>query len=324
MRAALCKSLDGPDAIEIEEIADPIPEPDEVLIQVRATALNFFDTLIVRNQYQFKPPLPFAPGAEIAGEIEALGEQVEDFAIGDRVLAYIGWGGCQGKVAVKADQVALLPDGIDDAAASGVSVTYGTAMHGLKDRAELKSGETVVVIGASGGAGLAAVEIAKVMGARVIAVASSEEKLEVCRAHGADELVNYRSRDLKEALKTLTDGLGVDVVYDCVGGAASEAALRATAWEGRFLVIGFAAGEIPRIPLNLVLLKGCSIVGVFWGDFLKRDPGAHRANVEQILQWCAEGRLKPHIHGTYPLEQIKEALGVIERREAKGKVIVTP
>ena len=323
MKAALCKSLDGPAGLVIEDIAAPQPGPGEVLIAVKAAALNFFDTLITRGKYQSKPDLPFSPSAEVAGVIEALGPGVSGVRAGERVAAYVGWGGAREKVIAKIDAMVPIPDGVSDAVASGISVTYGTAIHGLKDRGHLKAGETVAVLGAAGGAGLAAVEIAKLMGARVIAVASSPEKLAVCREHGADEAVNYASADLKDGLRALTGGRGVDVVYDCVGGDSSEAALRAMAWHGRFLVVGFASGDIPKIPLNLLLLKGCDAVGVFWGEAVKRDPGANRANMGQVLDWIAQGRLAPRIHGTYPLADVREALGVIDRREAVGKVVLT-
>jgi NADPH2:quinone reductase len=322
MKAALCKSLDGPAGLVIEDIAVPQPGPGEVLIAVKAAALNFFDTLITRGNYQSKPDLPFSPSAEVAGVIEALGPGVTEVRVGERVAAYVGWGGAREKVVAKVDAIVPIPDGVSDAVASGISVTYGTAIHGLKDRGHLKAGETVAVLGAAGGAGLAAVEIAKLMGARVIAVASSTEKLAVCREHGADEAVNYASADLKDGLRTLTGGRGVDVVYDCVGGDSSEAALRAMAWQGRFLVVGFASGDIPKIPLNLLLLKGCDAIGVFWGEAVKRDPGANRANMRQVLDWIAQGKLAPRIHGTYPLADVREALGVIDRREAVGKVVL--
>ena len=323
MKAALCKSLGGPASLTVEEIAAPEPGPGEVLIAVKAAALNFFDTLITRGKYQSKPELPFSPAAEVAGVIAALGPGVTGLEAGDRVAAYLGWGGAREKVIARADAVVPIPAGVADEVAAGIAVTYGTAIHGLKDRAHLKPGETVAVLGAAGGAGLAAVELAKLMGARVIAVASSEDKLAVTRAHGADEAVNYAGTDLKDGLKALTGGRGVDVVYDCVGGESSEAALRAMAWQGRFLVIGFASGEIPRIPLNLLLLKGCDAVGVFWGEAVKRDPAGHRRNMRQILDWIAEGRLAPRVHGTFPLDGIREALDVIERREAVGKVVLT-
>jgi NADPH:quinone reductase len=323
MKAALCKSLDGPAGLVVEEIAVPQPGSGEVLIAVKAAALNFFDTLITRGKYQARPELPFSPSAEVAGVVEALGPGVSGVKVGDRVMAYLGWGGAREKVIAKAEALVAIPAGVSDEVAAGVSVTYGTAIHGLKDRAHLRGGETVAVLGAAGGAGLAAVEIAKLMGARVIAVASSPEKLAVTREHGADEAVNYGSADLKEGLRALTGGRGVDVVYDCVGGDSSEAALRATAWQGRFLVVGFASGDIPKVPLNLLLLKGCEAIGVFWGEAVKRDPGRHRANMRQVLDWVAAGRLNPRIHGTYPLSDIREAIAVLDRREAVGKVVLT-
>jgi NADPH:quinone reductase len=323
MKAALCKSLDGPAGLVVEDVAAPQPGPGEALIAVKAAALNFFDTLITRGKYQARPELPFSPSAEVAGVVEALGPGVSGVKVGDRVMAYLGWGGAREKVIAKAEALVVIPAGVSDEVAAGVSVTYGTAIHGLKDRAHLRGGETVAVLGAAGGAGLAAVEIAKLMGARVIAVASSPEKLAVTREHGADEAVNYGSCDLKEGLRALTGGRGVDVVYDCVGGDSSEAALRATAWQGRFLVVGFASGDIPKVPLNLLLLKGCEAIGVFWGEAVKRDPGRHRANMRQVLNWVAEGRLNPRIHGTYPLSEISEAIAVLDRREAVGKVVLT-
>ena len=323
MKAALCKTLDGPAGIVIEDIAPPQAGPGQVVIAVQAAALNFFDTLITRGKYQVKPELPFSPSGEVAGVVESLGPGVEGFAVGDRVIACVGYGGAREKVAVAADALVRIPGGVSDEIAAGVSVTYGTAIHGLKDRAQLKPGETVAVLGAAGGAGLAAVEIAKLMGARVIAVASSEEKLAVARAHGADEAVNYGADDLKAGLRALTGEAGVDVVYDCVGGPSSEAALRALGWQGRLLVVGFASGEIPKIPLNLLLLKGVAAIGVFWGEAVKRDPDGHRRNMEDVLRWVAEGKLHPRIHATFPLERTADAIAVLDRREAVGKVVLT-
>ena len=322
MKAALCKSLDGPEAVVIEEIADPVPGPGEAVVRVRAAALNFFDTLITRGKYQTKPALPFSPGGEIAGVVESLGPGVTGINVGDRVAAAVGYGGAREKVAVAAASLIPIPPSVPDAVASGVSVTFGTAIHGLKDRGRVKPGETVAVLGASGGAGQAAVEIAKLMGARVIAAASGD-KLDVCRASGADEVVDYDSVDLKQALKDLTGGRGVDVVYDCVGGKYAEPAVRALAWEGRFLVVGFAAGDIPKLPLNLLMLKGADAIGVFWGEAVRRDPARHRANMIEVLDWVAAGKLAPRIHATYPLAQIREAIGVLDRREATGKVVLT-
>lgn len=323
MKAALCKSLDGPAAVVIEDVAEPVAGEGEVVVRVRAAALNFFDTLITRGKYQSKPALPFSPSGEIAGVVEQVGANAGGLRPGDRVAAYVGWGGAREKIAIPAVAAIPIPDGVPDEIAAGISVTYGTAIHGLKDRAEIRPGETVAVLGASGGAGLAAVEIAKLMGSRVIAAASSEDKLAVCRAHGADLTINYDAVDLKDGLRSLTNGRGVDVVYDCVGDRYAEPAVRALAWKGRYLVVGFAAGDIPKLPLNLLLLRGAAAVGVFWGESVKRDPAGHRANMVAVLDWIAQGQLTPRLFGTFPLERIVDALGVIDRREAVGKVVVT-
>ncbi|MBY0224335.1 MAG: NADPH:quinone oxidoreductase family protein [Hyphomicrobium sp.] len=322
MRAVLCKRLDGPEALVIEDVPVAEPGPGEVAVTVRVAALNFFDTLITRGKYQHKPELPFSPAGEIAGVVARVGEGVSGFRPGDRVAAYLGWGGARDEVIVMTEAAIPIPSGVADEAAAGVPITYGTAIHGLKDRANVQPNEWVAVTGAAGGAGLAAIEIAKVLGARVIAVASSEEKLAICRAHGADAVIAYGKEDLKQALRERTGGAGVDVVYDCVGGDAAEPALRALRWNGRFLVVGFASGDIPKFPLNLLLVKGVSVMGVFWGEAVKRDPAGHRANMEFVLRAVADGRLRPHVHGTYPLERIVEAIGVLERREATGKVVV--
>lgn len=322
MKAALCKSLDGPGALVIEEIADPVPGPGEVVVRVRAAALNFFDTLITRGKYQTRPALPFSPSGEVAGIVESLGPGVTGVNVGDRVAAALGFGGAREKVAVAAANLIPIPPSVSDVVASAVSVTFGTAIHGLKDRGRLKPGETVAILGASGGAGQAALEIAKLMGARVIAAASGD-KVDVCRAAGADAVVDYDAVDLKQALKDLTDGRGVDVVYDCVGGKYAEPAVRALGWEGRFLIVGFAAGDIPSIPLNLLMLKGAAAIGVFWGEAVRRNPERHRANMIEVLHWVADGKLAPRIHATYPLDEIREAIGVLDRREATGKVVLT-
>ncbi len=324
MKAALCKSLDGPEAVVVEDIAEPAAGPGQAIVRVRAAALNFFDTLMTRGKYQFKPDLPFSPSGEIAGRVIALGPGAPESLIGARVAAYTGWGGAREMAAVAIASLIPIPDGVADEAAACVNVAYGTAMHALGDRARLAPGETAAVLGAAGGAGLAAIEIAKLMGARVVAVASSAEKLETCRKHGADELVDYRAADLKTALRDLTQGRGVDVVYDCVGGPATEAAARALAWGGRLLVVGFASGEIPRLPLNLLLLKGSEAVGVFWGEFVRRRPEAHRDNMRRVLDWAASGRLDIPVHRAFPLESIVPALWMIENREAVGKIVITP
>ena len=324
MRVVQFSEFGGIDALRLEEVAEPSPGPNEILIKVTAVGLNFFDTLVLRNKYQFSPRLPFSPGAEVAGSIEALGKGVSGFEVGQRVVAFISGNGCRERIVTKAANAVPIPDGVSDDVAAGIIITYGTALHALKDRANLKPEESVAVLGAAGGAGIAAVEIAKLMGAWVIAVASSEDKLEFARAHGADDGVNYSDVDLKRTLKELTTPNGVDVLYDCVGGDAAEPALRAMAWEGRYLVLGFASGEIPRIPLNLVLLKGCSVVGVFWTSFVERSPEQHRANTAQLLDWCKDRRISPHIHANFPLADTAKALRLIEDRKVNGKVIVNP
>jgi NADPH2:quinone reductase len=323
MKAALCKSLDGAKSLVVETVPEPSAGPGQAIVRVEAVGLNFADTLITSGKYQWKPDLPFSPGAEIAGVIESLSVEHPGLAPGQRIMAYVNWGGARQKIAVDAGALIPIPDAVPMTVAAGLSVTYGTAMHGLSDRGRLKSGETVVVTGAAGGAGQAAIEVAKLMGARVIAVASSPEKCAFAKAAGADETIEFPGTDLKAAVRALTDGNGADVVYDCIGGAASEPLVRVLAWQGRFLVVGFAAGEIPKIPLNLLLLRGAEMAGVFWGEAVRRAPERHRANMLQLLDWVAAGRLKPHIHGTYPLDQIGEALRVLERREATGKVVVT-
>ena len=324
MRVALFRQFGGPETMKIETMPDPEPGEGEVVIHATAVGLNFFDTLVLRDKYQITPPLPFSPGAEVAGTLDRLGAGVTGLRVGQRVVAFVGGNGCREKVVTKARNVIAIPDGVSDEVAAGIPVTYGTALHAFKDRAQLKAGETVAVLGAAGGAGLAAVEIAKLMGARVIAVASSGDKLAVAREHGADDAINYQSEDLKTRLKELTGRKGVDVLYDCVGGPHAEPALRSMAWEGRYLVLGFAAGEIPRLPLNLVMLKGCSIMGVFWTAFVERRPEQHRANTAQLLQWCQDGLIHPHVHGSYALVETAKALSLIETRKVTGKVIVKP
>jgi NADPH:quinone reductase len=324
MRVAQISEFGGIQALRLEEVVEPSPGPGEVLIKVTAVGLNFFDTLSLRNKYQVTPKLPYSPGAEIAGTIGAVGEDVTGINRGQRVVAFIGGNGCREKVVTSASKVVPIPDGVSDEAAAGISIAYGTALHGLKDRGDLKPGETLAVLGAGGGAGLAAVEIGKLIGARVIAVASSKEKLALARKHGADDGLNYEDEDLKTRLKDLTQSKGVDVLYDIVGGDHAEPSLRAMACEGRYLVLGFASGTIPRIPLNLVLLKGCSLVGVFWTAFVERNPERHRANMIMILDWCKGGRIVPHVHARFPLAETAKALQLIEDRKVTGKVIVNP
>lgn len=323
MKAALCKSLDGPQGLTVERLPEPVLKPGQALVSVKAIGLNFADTLITRGKYQYKPELPFSPGAEIAGIVEDISDPASGISPGQRVMAYVNWGGAAEKIAVDVQALIAIPDDVPMTVAAGLSVTYGTAMHGLRDRGCLSEGETVVVTGAAGGAGQAAIEIAKLMNARVVAVASSPEKCEIAIRAGADTAILFPGGDLKTEIRALTGGNGADVVYDCIGGQAAEPMVRALAWQGRFLVVGFAAGEIPKIPLNLLLLRGAEMAGVFWGESVRRDPARHRANMLQLLDWVAAGQLSPRIHATYPLERIVEALGVLERREATGKVVVT-
>lgn len=324
MKAALCKTLTGPDDIVIEDIAEPIAGPGEAVIAVKAAALNFLDTLAVRGKYQFKPPMPFSPASEFAGVVESVGAGVTNVKVGDRVFGSAGHGAAREKMAVKTDNLIMIPAGVSDEVAASVTVAYGTALHGLKDRGKLKAGENVVILGASGGAGLAAVELAKLMGGRVIACASTDEKLAVCKARGADALINYSSGDLKDEIRKQTGGNGADIVYDCVGDKFAEPAIRAMNWDGRYLVVGFAGGQIPKIPLNLLLLKSSSLVGVFWGAHAQRDPAENRANLKQLIEWVAEGKLRPHIHKVFPLSQTGDAIRELDRRASTGKVIIKP
>jgi NADPH2:quinone reductase len=324
MKAVLCSRFGGPDDLELKDIPAPSASAGEVVVSVKAAALNFFDTLLIAGKYQIKPPFPFSPASEFAGVVDGVGSGVTGFAPGDRVVGWMGSGAARERVAVKAERLVPLPAGLDFDRAAGLTVTYGTTVHALKDRAQLKPGETLAVLGAAGGTGLAAIELGKLMGARVIACASSADKLAFARDHGADEAINYGEEDLKDALRRVTGGRGVDVVYDPVGGAYAEAALRSIAWGGRFLVIGFAAGEIPKLPLNLVLLKGCDVRGVFWGQFTERFPEKHRANMAELLQRCAEGKLSAHVHAVYPLEKTAEALKMLADRKAMGKILLRP
>lgn len=324
MKAILSDRPGPADTLILADLPDPVPGPGEVLVDVAAVGLNFFDTLVIEDRYQFKPQRPFSPGGEFSGRVAALGAGVTEFAIGTRVAGHLKAGAAREKLLVPAAMLVPVPDGVSDAAAAGFCITYGTSLHGLADRADLKPGETVAVLGASGGVGQATIEIAKLMGARVIACASGADKLAVCRSLGADEVIDYNSEDLKERLKALTDGKGVDVIFDVVGGRYAEPALRAIAWKGRYLVVGFAAGEIPKIPLNLTLLKGCDIRGVFWGAAVDRDLAGYRRDMAQLLAWIAEGRLKVLIHGEYPLAETARALDELSGRRALGKVILKP
>ncbi len=322
MKAVLCKEFGPPESLTVSEVEEPTAGPGQVVLDVHACGVNFPDVLMIQDRYQFKPALPFAPGGEVAGVISEVGPGVEGFTPGDRVLASTGWGGFAEKLAVPAASLVRVPERMDLISAAAFLMTYGTSHHALKDRAHLQAGETLLVLGAAGGVGLAAVELGHAMGARVIAAASTDDKLALCRERGAHETINYATEDLKARAKALTGGAGVDVVYDPVGGPYSEPALRSIAWEGRFLVVGFAAGDIPRVPLNLALLKGCQIVGVFWGAFVGREPGRHRANVDELVSMWVAGTIRPHVSATYPLERAGEALRELADRRAKGKVVV--
>lgn len=322
MKAVLCKEYGPPDSLVLEDVESLKPAKGQVVVSVKACGVNFPDILIIQGKYQFKPPLPFAPGGEVAGIVKEVGEGIDSVNVGDRVIAFIGWGGFAGEVLTDTTRLIPIPADMDFTTAAAFVLTYGTSHYALKDRAQLKPGETLLVLGAAGGVGLAAVELGKVMGARVIAAASTGEKLEVCTQRGADEVINYLDEDLKVRVKELTGGNGVDVVFDPVGGDFSEAALRSMAWGGRHLVIGFTAGEIPRVPLNLPLLKGCSVVGVFWGSFMTREPGHYRENIQELLSWFSTGKIKPYISATYPLEQAAKALNDVMNRKVKGKVVL--
>ena len=300
-----------------------MPGPGEVVITVKAASVNFPDVLIIENKYQVKPPLPFSPGSELAGVVKAVGDGVTAFEPGDRVMAITGYGAFAEEVTTEARRLFPIPPAMDFATAAAFGLTYGTSEHALVDRAALASGETLLVLGAAGGVGLAAIEIGKILGARVIACASTEDKLAVCREHGADQTINYTTDDLRERIKALTNGAGPDVVYDPVGGAYTEPALRSIAWRGRLLVVGFAAGEIPKIPLNLTLLKGCSIVGVFWGDWARREPQHFAEAMQRLGRWHAEGKLEPHISATFPLERAADALKLMATRQVTGKIVLT-
>lgn len=326
MKAVLCRSYGPPEQLELAEVESPTPGKGQVLVRAHACGVNFPDTLIIQGKYQLQPPLPFTPGSDIAGTVIAVGDGVEHLHAGDRVMGFTGpGGGAFAEEAVcDARSIIPIPDGVDFPTAAAFGLTYSTSYYALKDRARLQSGETLLVLGAAGGVGLAAVELGKLLGARVIAAASSEEKLAVCRRYGADAVINYSARDLRDAIKELTGGNGVDVVYDPVGGAYAEPALRGMAWGGRYLVVGFAAGDIPRIPLNLPLLKGYSIVGVFWGAFTARESAHNEANLRELVSWLGAGKIKPLISATYPLAQVARALDDILERKVTGKVVLLP
>ena len=321
LKAIVCHAFGPIEQLSWEERPDPVPEAGEVLIEIRAAGVNFPDGLMVRGEYQVKPPFPFTPGSEVAGIVRGLGEGVTRFSEGDRVVAMCGVGGFGEMVAVSADRVLTIPDSMDFETASGFMLVYGTSLHAVADKGRLRAGETLLVLGAAGGVGLAAVGIGAAMGARVIAAASSDEKLALARTHGAEIGINYTTHDLKAELKRLVPG-GVDVAYDPVGGALTEAAVRGLAWGGRLLVVGFAAGDIPKLPLNLLLLREAEAIGVFWGAFTQRDPAHHARNIARLMAWVADGTLKPHVSATFPLARASDALAQVMQRRAQGKVVL--
>ena len=324
MKAIVCKAWGLPDTLTVEELPDLAAAPGHVVLDVKAAGVNFPDVLIIQGKYQYKPALPFTPGNEVSGVVRAVGDGVEGYKVGDQVIAFSAHGAFAEQLAVPAQALMPMPPGMDFDTAAAITLTYGTSHHAVVDRAALKAGETMLVLGAAGGVGLAAIEIGKALGARVIAAASTDEKLAVCQAHGADALINYSKEDLREAIKAATGGKGPDVVYDPVGGDYAEAAFRSIAWRGRYLVVGFANGEIPKLPLNLALLKGASLVGVFWGEYAKREPKANLAGMRQLLGWLAEGKIKPHISARYPLAGTPQALSDMAARKVTGKVVINP
>ena len=324
MKALRCVHHGPPDRLVVEEIAAPVPGPGEVLVEVKSAGVNFPDTLIIQNKYQFKPELPFTPGGELAGIVTQVGPGVTRVAVGQRVIGFVMWGAFAEQALVSQDQLTPMPDGMPFDVASAFLMTYGTCHHALVDRARLRAGETVLVLGAAGGIGIAAIEIARALGARVIAAASSPEKLALARERGAEMTIDYQAEDLRERVKALTGGRGVDVVVDPVGGRFAEPALRSTGWRGRYLVVGFTDGEIPRLPLNLPLLKGCSIVGVFYGDFLRREPANAEAEVRALFELYGAGRIAPLVSARYDLAHGGDALQALGQRRVRGKVVITP
>ncbi|AOY87005.1 NADPH:quinone oxidoreductase [Marinobacter salinus] len=322
MKAILCKEYGPAEQLVIEDVPSPEVSGRGVKVRVKAAGLNFPDTLIIEGKYQLKPTMPFSPGGEMAGEVIEVGEKVTRFKPGDRVAGLTGYGSFAEEVIVPEQNLLPIPDGMSDEKAAAFTMVYGTSYYALKQRANLQPGESLLVLGASGGVGLATVELGKAMGARVIAAASSAEKLAIAKEAGADELINYTEEPLKEAVKNLTKGKGVDVVYDPVGGDFTEQALRAMGWNGRHLIIGFAAGEIPKIPANLTLLKGCSVVGVFWGSFTQREPDASAQNMMELMKLYAEGKIDPKISEVFEFEDYAKALGALSERRATGKVVL--
>lgn len=327
MKAVVCEEYGPPSRLRLLDVPVPAAGPRQVLILNRVAAVNFPDTLMIQGKYQLKPPLPFSPGCELAGIVTALGAEVTELKPGDTVVAMIPFGAYAQQVAVDVEKVIALPAGLSDTElelAGALTMTYGTSLHALQDRADVRAGETLLVLGAAGGVGLAAVELGKLMNMRVIAAASSQEKLAIAREYGADEVIDYSREDLRERIKALVGAQGVDVVYDPVGGDLSEAAVRSMGWNGRYLVVGFAAGTIAKIPLNLTLLKGCALVGVFWGEFVRRERQRHLANMRALFDWLAQKRIRPLISGRYPLSRAGEALEAVLARRVIGKVVILP
>lgn len=323
MRALICHAFGDVTDLRVGELPEPTPSPGQVLIDVHACGVNFPDVLIVQGKYQFTPPLPFSPGTEVAGTIAAVGSEVSGFEVGDPVVAVVVWGGMAERMVADVGSVIHIPRSIDMVTASSLLMAHGTAHHSLFDRGGLRADETLLVLGAGGGVGLAGVELGARHGARVIAAASSDEKLQACLDQGAHEVIDLRTQDLRQVVKKITDGKGVDVCLDLVGGELADSAVRSMAWRGRYLVVGFAAGSIPKIPLNLPLLKGCSIVGVFWGSYREREPRASEDSVSEIMKSLDAGQLQPVISKVYPLDDAVEAIRALQDRRTVGKVVVT-
>ncbi|PZQ63405.1 MAG: NADPH:quinone oxidoreductase [Phenylobacterium zucineum] len=331
MKALLSKAVGGPETLVLEDVPEPVAKPGQAVVEVKAIGVNFPDVLIIEDKYQFKPERPFSPGGEIAGVVKSVGEGVTNVKPGDRVLGNTGWGGMAEQLALEASRLVQIPDSMPFDEAAAFIMTYGTSWHALKDRAQLKAGQSLLVLGAAGGVGLAAVELGKAVGANVIAAASSQEKVDLCLSRGATSGVVYPKgpfdKDSQKALgglfKEATGPNGADVIYDAIGDAYAEPALRSIAWEGKYLVVGFAAGEIPKIPLNLALLKGCEIVGVFWGAWVGKNPKRHQESVAELLQMYADGKIKPHVSERFPLSKAADAIAHLGSRKAMGKVVVT-
>ncbi|HET7157795.1 MAG TPA: NADPH:quinone oxidoreductase family protein [Burkholderiales bacterium] len=322
MRAVLCKAYGGPSDLVIEDVASLQPGAGEVLVSVRAAGVNFPDALMIQNKYQHRPPLPFSPGYELSGVIKALAPDVTGLKIGDAGVAMLRYGAFAEEALVPADRFWRIPSDIDFVSAAAFPLAYGTSYHALKDRGHLQPGETLMVLGASGGVGLAAVQLGKLMGATVIACASSDEKLAMCKQHGADMLINYRKQNVREAVKALTQDRGIDVILDPVGGEYAEPAVRSMAYFGRYLVVGFTSGEIQRLPMNLPLLKGCSLIGVTWDTYSRRDPAAGQRNISDLIAWICQRKLKPVVTAQYSLDETPRALEDVMQRRVQGKVVI--